>query len=115
MKKIIVIFSLLCPSIIGFAQSLGIGIKAGANFANLSTDNYSSSSIVSYHAGVYGNINFSEKWGVTPEILWSAQGAELDNVKLKTDYVLVPIMLRWRVIKLISLEAGPQFNFLTSA
>jgi hypothetical protein len=115
MKKIVFILPMFFASAVACAQGLGVGIKAGANFADLSTDSYSASSIVSYHAGVYANINFSEKWGLTPEVLWSAQGAELDNVKLKTDYVLVPIMLRWRIIKLISIEAGPQFNFLTSA
>ena len=115
MKKIIFTLSLLCASVVGFAQGLGIGLKAGANFATLSTDNYSSSSITSYHFGAYANINLSENWGITPEILWSAQGAELDDVKLETDYVVVPIMIRWRIIELISLEAGPQFNFLTNA
>ena len=115
MKKIIFTLSLLLASIVGFAQGLGIGLKAGANFATLSADNYSSSSITSYHVGVYANVKFSDTWGLTPEILWSAQGAELDNVKLETDYVVVPIMIRWRIIELISLEAGPQFNFLTSA
>jgi hypothetical protein len=115
MKKLICILTLLCACVAGFAQGLGVGIKAGANFSDLSTDNYKASSITSYHAGIYANINFSEKWGVTPEVLWSAQGAELDAAKLKTDFVLVPVMLRWRIIKLISLEAGPQFNFLTNA
>lgn len=98
-----------------FAQGLGIGIKAGANFANLSTDNFSTDGLTAYHAGVYVNINFSEKWGITPEVLWSAQGAEVNNIKFKTDYVIVPVMLRWRIIELISLEAGPQFNILTNA
>jgi hypothetical protein len=27
--------------------------------------------------GAYANIKFSDKWGVTPEVLWSAQGADL--------------------------------------
>jgi len=107
--------ALLCAPVFLFAQGLGIGIKAGANFANVSTDNFSTSSMTSYHAGAYVNINFSEKWGITPEVLWSAQGAELDNADFNTDYVTVPIMLRWRIIKLISLEIGPQFNFLTNA
>ncbi len=118
------LFALLCAPGFLLAQGVGVGIKAGANFANLSTntDNYSTSSITSYHVGAYVNINFSEKWGITPEVLWSAQGAEINNsqinlknAELNTDYVTVPIMLRWRIIKLISLEIGPQFNFLTNA
>src|SRR5688572_16997525 len=97
------------------AQGLGVGIKAGANFSNLATDNYSTDGITMYHAGFYANINFSERWGITPEVLWSAQGADLNNVEFKTDYVLVPIMLRWRFIDLLSAEIGPQFNILTKA
>jgi hypothetical protein len=116
MKKLIFTLAALCAPVFLFSQGLGIGIKAGANFSNYSTDNFDTSSKTSYHAGVYANINFSEKWGITPEILWSAQGAKFDGVgDFNTKFVTVPIMLRWRVIPLISLEAGPQFNFLTDA
>jgi len=106
---------LYAPVFLCAAQGLGIGIKAGANFSNYATDNFSTDGITMYHAGFYANINFSEKWGITPEVLWSAQGADLDAVEFKTDYVIVPIMLRWRFIDLLSAEIGPQFNFLTKA
>jgi hypothetical protein len=115
MKKLIFALALLSAPGFLFSQGVGVGIKAGANFANLSTDTYSTSTVTSYHVGAYANFKFSDKWGVTPEVLWSAQGAELDNAKLETDFVIVPIMLRWRIIDLISLEAGPQFNFLSNA
>jgi hypothetical protein len=114
MKTRILVMSLLLAPVFLFGQ-LGIGIKGGANFSNLSSDNFNTSSVTSYHAGVYANIKLSEKFGVTPEVLWSSQGADLNNVKLETNYITVPVMLRWRIINLISLEAGPQFNILTSA
>jgi len=114
MKTLTLALFLLCAPVFLFAQ-LGIGIKAGANFANVSTDNADTKSKTSFHAGAYANIKFSEKWGVTPEVLWSAQGSDIDDVEFNTNYITVPIMLRWRIIDLISLEAGPQFNILTSA
>lgn len=115
MKTRILIISLLLAPVFLFGQ-LGIGIKGGANFSTMSADDYyTTSSITSYHAGIYANIKFSEKWGLTPEVLWSSQGADFDNMEFVTNYVTVPIMLRWRIIDLISLEAGPQFNILTSA
>lgn len=115
MKSRILIFSLLLAPLFLFGQ-LGIGIKGGANFSNMSADDYyTTSSITSYHAGVYANFKFSEKWGLTPEVLWSSQGSDFDNMEFVTNYVTVPIMLRWRIIDLISLEAGPQLNILTSA
>jgi len=115
MKTLLLTIALLTAPFILSAQ-LGLGIKAGANFANLNTDSYNTSSITSFHVGLYANINFSESWSVTPEVLWTDQGAELDNGdKFETDYIAVPLMLRWRIIDLISIEAGPQFNFLTKA
>ncbi len=114
MKTRIFTIMLLCAPIFLFGQ-LGIGVKAGANFANISSDNYSSSSRTGYHVGAYLNLKLSEKFGITPEVLWSSQGADINNVEFNTDYVTVPIMLRWRIIDLISLEAGPQFNILTKA
>ena len=109
------LMALLYAPVFLSAQGLGVGIKAGANFSNLKIDDVSTDGVTLYHAGFYANINFSEKWGITPEVLWSAQGADISNVEFKTDYVLVPIMLRWRFIDLISAEIGPQFNILTNA
>ncbi len=121
MKKFIFTLTLLSFPAFLFAQGLAIGIKAGANFANLSVDSdlaggdFNTSSMTSYDVGAYANINFSEKWGITPEVLWSAQGAKLDVGDFKTDYVTVPIMVRWKPIQLLFIEAGPQFNILTKA
>jgi hypothetical protein len=114
MKTLILSIALLVAPLIISAQ-VGVGVKAGANFASISTDDYDTSSKTSYHAGIYANLKLSEKWGITPEVLWSSQGADLDDVEFNTNYVTVPIMLRWRIIDLISVEAGPQFNILTSA
>ena len=116
MKKLILCFVLLSGPAFLLAQGVGVGIKAGANFSNYSSDVYSTSSVTKYHVGAYVNINFSEKWGVTPEVLWSSQGAEIEGVgDFNTDFVTVPILLRWKPVELIFIEAGPQFNFLTNA
>ena len=116
MKKLIFTLALLSVPAFIFAQGVGVGIKAGANFSTYSSDNFSTSSVTKYHVGAYVNINFSEKWGVTPEVLWSSQGTKIKNVgDFDTDYVIVPIMLRWNPVDLIFIEAGPQFNFLTNA
>lgn len=114
MKTFTLAIALLCLPVFLSAQ-IGVGVKVGANFANMNSDDFDTSSKTSYHAGIYANLKLSEKWGITPEVLWSSQGADVDNVEFNTNYVTVPIMLRWRIIDLISIEAGPQFNILTSA
>jgi len=115
MKTRILITLFLCSPLFLLAQGIGVGIKAGANFANYSSDDVETESATSYHVGAYANFKLSEKFGITPEVLWSSQGGDIDNVEFKTNYVTVPVMLRWRIIDLISVEAGPQFNVLTSA
>jgi hypothetical protein len=116
MKKLIFTLALLSGPVFLFAQGVGVGIKAGANFSNYSSDDYSTSSVTKYHVGAYVNINFSERFGVTPEVLWSSQGAKVKGVgDFNTNYVIVPIMLRWKPVDLIFIEAGPQFSFLTDA
>jgi hypothetical protein len=96
-------------------QGVGVGIKAGANFANQEVSNISVETVTDYLVGGYVNINFSEKWGLTPEVLYTAYGTKWDNANVDLDYVAIPLMLRFKPIKLLSLEAGPQFSFLTKA
>ena len=96
-------------------QGVGLGIKAGANFANQDISNISVETVTDYHFGAYLNLNFSDKWGITPEVLYSAYGSKWDNAQVDLDYVALPLMLRFKPIKLLSLEAGPQFSFLTKA
>jgi hypothetical protein len=115
MKKSFLFAVLFLVPFIIHAQGVGIGIKAGANWANQDIENVDINSVTSYHAGAYVNLNFSDKWGITPEVLYSVYGSELNNVKLDLDYISIPLMLRFKPISLLSLEAGPQFSILTKA
>lgn len=115
MKKLFLILFLSVSTTFLFAQGFGIGIKAGANFADVKREDINTSSITGFHAGAYLNLNFSEKWGITPEVLWSQQGSKFKTSDFKTDYVNVPVMLRLMPTSWISLEAGPQFGFLINA
>lgn len=115
MKKSLLFFVIFLVPLLINAQGVGIGIKAGANFANQDVKNISVKTVTDYHVGAYVNVNFSEKWGITPELLYSAYGTDWNNAKVDLDYVAIPVMLRFKPISLLSLEAGPQFSFLTKA
>jgi hypothetical protein len=115
MKKSFLFIVIFLVPIVMQGQGIGLGIKAGGNWANQDVENVDINTVTSYHVGGYVNLNFSDKWGITPEILYSANGTEWDNVKVNLDYVAIPVMLRFKPISLISLEAGPQFSFLTKA
>jgi hypothetical protein len=100
-----------------FAQGIGLGLKAGANFANQDISDISTSSRTSFHGGAYLTIAFSEKWGIQPELLFSSQGSEIPdfNEIAQLDYFSIPILVRWKPISVLSFHAGPQFSTLLSA
>jgi hypothetical protein len=120
MKKIIL--SIVLLSAIAFyttvnAQGVGVGIKGGVNFANQSITDINTNSKTGFHAGAYVLIAFSEKWGIQPELLYSSQGSELPDIDElnKFDYLSIPILLRWKPVSVLSIEAGPQFSSLLNA
>ena len=66
------------------------------------------------------NLNLSDKFGITPEVLFSSQGSDIpiENsllAKLDMTYIAIPVMLKYKPIKFLFIEAGPQFSFLTKA
>jgi hypothetical protein len=117
MKKIIflALILILAPLVINAQAGVGLGIKAGANFANQNAKDISTKSVTDYLVGGYLNLNFSDKFGVTPEVLFTANATKWDDVKVNMNYFAIPVMLRVLPVPLLSLEAGPQFSFLTKA
>jgi hypothetical protein len=118
MKKITLSIALLFISAITsftYAQGVGVGIKAGVNFANQSISDISTSSRTGFLAGVYVPIYFSETWGIVPEVLFSSIGSETPNNVNDFTYLSIPVMLRFKPASFLSIEAGPQFSSLLDA
>ena len=120
MKKIFLsITVLLCLFITSeiHAQGIGIGIKAGANFANQSITEIDTETRTGFNGGAYVILAFSEKWAIQPELLFSSQGSEIPDFDqvLQLDYFSIPVLVRWKPINFLSFHAGPQFSTLLSA
>lgn len=128
MKKIaIVLVAALFGTLMVQAQDeVSIGFKGGVNFAKLQGDNIEDADgRTGFHLGALVEIPISEKFSVQPEILYSQQGLQterlLDDItdglelKLKLDYITVPVLAKYYVIDGLSVEAGPQFGFLAKA
>jgi hypothetical protein len=117
MKKSIAITLafILAPLAIQAQPGIGFGIKGGANFANQDVKDVSTKTVTDYHFGGYFNVNFSDKFGITPEVLYTANGSKWEDLKVDYDYIAIPVMIRFMPIKMLVIEAGPQFSFLTKA
>jgi hypothetical protein len=100
------------------AGHVNIGIKGGINVYNVhNDDNIKYDQIAGYHFGLIGHIHFNSQFAIQPELVYSAQGATIDNgdTKYNLDYINVPVLFQYMFDNGFRLQAGPQLGFLTSA
>ncbi len=124
MKKITVFVIAFCfATNVTKAQRFNIGIKAGANASKISGKSFSDEFKLSYQAGVFMEIDFNKKWGIQPEVLFSqSQGSVANsgtilinpnsNSNYSLNYLNIPILLRYKIGKVLVLNAGPQYSIL---
>src|SRR5690554_5935766 len=114
-KLMIAAIAVVGMSATGLAQQqVKFGPKLGINLATLSGDDDSEMKI-GFHVGAVAEIKFNDKFSLQPELLYSAQGAKsksLDDIKLNSDYINIPIMAKYYFVEGFSIEAGPQIGFL---
>lgn len=110
---------LLCITILAFcsstsikAQSLDLGIKAGANFSSLSNaKSLDLSTRTGLSAGFFVAARFN-MLSVQGELLYSQQGADASFGNLDLDYVQIPVFAKLHFLRVLNLQLGPQFGYL---
>ena len=116
MKKLIFIGLLFFSISAVQAQDMGFGIKGGVNFASLNGDDADGwDGRTGFHLGLLAEFGLSESFAIQPEILYSAQGAEMDDVTFKLDYLTIPVMAKYFATDAFSIEAGPYIGFNTTS
>lgn len=106
------------------AQGFHLGIKAGTNMLKIDDKSFKDEFKFGYNLGGFAEINFTKKFGVQPEVLWSQSsyrtatnieevipGTKAD-VAVKLNYLQIPLLLNYRPVKFLSLQVGPQFGIL---
>ncbi|MBN8852472.1 MAG: hypothetical protein BGO55_01835 [Sphingobacteriales bacterium 50-39] len=124
-KSIVLSLLLLTFTVIqSRAQGVHLGVKGGANIFKIDGQGYDQGFQFGYNAGAFAEINFTDKWGIQPELLWNQTNYRtgtqfssiyphgIDDIKGKLNYLSLPILLSYRPVKLISIQAGPQFGIL---
>ncbi|MEO8174163.1 MAG: porin family protein [Sediminibacterium sp.] len=131
MKKLVLsVMILIAAASVSQAQGLRLGVKVGANLNKVEGQSFNDGFDFSYHAGGFLEIDFNKKWGIQPEVLFSqtttkasnfktvyataANPALTGNDKVKLNYLSIPLLLRYNVGGILSLNAGPQFSILLS-
>jgi hypothetical protein len=100
---------------VGQSQT-SFGVKAGVNFATLSGDDVDGlDGQTTVNFGGVVNIGITESLSVQPELLYSRQGFENDDITAFLDYITIPIMADFKVAERLSIQGGPQFGININA
>lgn len=98
------------------AQHTQFGIKAGWNLASAEVEDGNDwDSKSGIHVGALAHIHISRHFAVQPEVYYSMQGGEAGDLKLKLNYINIPVLLQYMVNNGLRLQTGPQLGILTSA
>jgi hypothetical protein len=116
MKKLLLLL-ILIVGVYTFTRAQGVdfGLKVGLNMATLSGDVEDMDIKSAIHAGAFLNLKLNDKFAISPEILFSQQGAKTDEGTLGLDYVNIPVLVKINPVKVFNIHFGPQFGFLMTA
>ncbi len=130
MKRVLFLF-LFTLSVATVSAQLSLGIKAGANFADLTTpdvfaaaDQDISAITTHWHAGISTKQAISDRFHVGAELLYSVKGfQESDDFNVIGDplatlslhYLSLPLMFYYAPNEKISLGAGVNLGYLMDA
>ncbi len=109
-------------------EKVKVGVKAGLNLAALTFDEseLNSSNKTGFTAGVMVEVPLAKNFSLQPELLYSQQGTKISfsdpdvtNSQFKStidlNYLNIPVMLKYYVVKGLSIQAGPQIGILLKA
>lgn len=116
MKKLLFVIAIFI-STTTFAQ-VQVGVKGGVNASNFSgkdLEGYKKEGLIGFHVGGYVDIPVSGIFSIKPEVVWSTQGAKLENATggetdYKLNYINVPVLAKFD-LGAAYIEVGPQFGF----
>lgn len=117
MKKIVLLVASVALMVsAASAQGFGWGVKAGANFANLTNAPSGYGSMVGFTGGVFADYKFGSVIAVSADLLYSAQGTNHDkDNKTTLSYLNLPILANFYITEGFAVKAGLQPGFMLGA
>lgn len=109
------------------AQGFKVGVKLGSNLTKIDGKAFNDEYDLGYQVGAFSEIDFTKNFGIQPEVLFSqvntTRSTEYSDIynnvfaanntnKVQLKYLSIPILLRYNVGKLVTLNVGPQFSVL---
>lgn len=125
-KWTLLIAAILMTTVAG-AQKINLGLKAGINMSSNTGNGMKSSLQQGFDVGAFSEVALTKKWGIHPELYFShrnlersddfktyyvTEGRSNSDKDIKLNYISVPVLLSYKISSVLSVQAGPQFNWL---
>lgn len=113
MKKITALVIALLIALGTFAQHTftQFGLKGGVNLADLKMKTGNVDPRTAYNFGVLAHMHLSPHFALQPELIYSSQGAEINNNKLRLNYLNLPVLGQFMFGNGWRIQTGPQFGY----
>jgi hypothetical protein len=104
-------------------SSLQLGVDGGGDYYRMGGRSFDNKFHPGIRAGVYGQLNFTSKWSLQPELDFAqvicntSQGFSniyggLYPQLISLDWISVPVLLSFKPVPELSLLLGPQYSYL---
>jgi Outer membrane protein beta-barrel domain len=111
------------------AQSIHVGIRAGANMTRIDGMSFSQQFKYGYHLGLAAEVMFSPHVGIEPGLYFNQSnlqtGYSFDTLyksinpgtikQVQLNYLTIPLLLDVRPVPFLTVQMGPQFGILMSS
>jgi len=121
MKKIyVVLVAVLLVGSLSAQAQFKFGVKGGLNFSKFTSTDAAAQAenITAWHGGLMAEIKLPII-GIEADALYTQNGSKVDLGQgledLKNTYIQVPVVAKVYILKVLNVQAGPQFGFLTGA
>ena len=111
----------------GSQLAIKYGIKAGLNLSTMSNGMEFDPGFgmgTGFRIGAVANFHWGQRtanslpgtgwFGLQPEVMYSYQSVKSDGGNINMSYIQVPVMLKIYPLAALSVEVGPEFNYLIS-
>lgn len=122
--------SLACALLISqlMMAQFHLGFKAGANIVKVDGKSFKEEFRYGYNLGGFAEIGLSPRLAFQPEVMFNQLSTTLDSnyksiyeniissnqSKVKLNYLSIPLLLDYKLLGPLHLQAGPQFSVLMS-
>ena len=121
MKRLLTLCALICvisPAWAGITPKFKFGVKGGLDYQSNTLSSASDlkfDASTGWFAGVQGDLSWAG-FGIHPEVLFSHNSFDVagDQGNIKLNKLNIPVLLQYRFLGIVALQAGPTFCVMTN-